>query len=187
MEKEAMKVTQIVIGVVAAVVLAGGGFAAGVTYSQEQRATNAAAPSGASGARGAAGGRQGGGGAGAAFGGAQPINGRVLAVNDGSITVAVIDRGQLGQGGAAASSSPATSSQIVLIGASTRIVKTTESDVKLADIKANDQVTIVGTTDSAGLVSASAIVVGGANVLGQLFGGGGGGRPGATPTSSPRP
>ena len=75
----------------------------------------------------------------------------------------------------------------MLIGASTRIVKTTESDVKLADIKANDQVTIVGTTDSAGLVSASAIVVGGANVLGQLFGGGGGGRPGATPTSSPRP
>ena len=181
-----MKVTQIVIGVVAAVVLAGGGFAAGMTYSQEQRATTAAAPSGASGARGAAGGRQGGG-AGAAFGGAQPINGRVLAVNDGSITVAVIDRGQLGQGGAAAGSSPATSSQIVLIGASTRIVKTTESDVKLADIKANDQVTIVGTTDSAGLVSASAIVVGGANVLGQLFGGGSGGRPGATPTSSPRP
>jgi len=181
-----MKVTQIVIGVVAAVVLAGGGFAAGMTYSQEQRVTTAAAPSGASGARGAAGGRQGGG-AGAAFGGAQPINGRVLAVNDGSITVAVIDRGQLGQGGAAAGSSPATSSQIVLIGASTRIVKTTESDVKLADIKANDQVTIVGTTDSAGLVSASAIVVGGANVLGQLFGGGGGGRPGATPTSSPRP
>jgi len=186
-----MKTTQIVIGAVAAVALAGGGFAAGMTYSQGQRVTTAAAsPSGALGARGATGGRQGGGGAGAAFGGALPINGRVLAVNDGSITVAIIDRGQLGQGGATAAS-PATTSQIVLVGSSIRIAKTTETDVKLADIKPNDQVTIVGTTDSAGLVSASAVVVGGVNVLGQLFGSQtgvpGGARPGATPTSSPRP
>ena len=74
---------------------------------------------------------------------------------------------------------------------SRRIVKTAETDVKLDDIKPNDQVTIVGTTDSAGLVSASAVVVGGVNVLGQLFGSQtgvpGGARPGATPTSSPRP
>ena len=187
-----MKTTRIVIGAVVAVALAGGGFAAGMTYAQGQNVTTASAsPSGAPGARGASGGRQGAGGAGAALGGAQPINGRVLAVNDGSLTVAVIERGQLGQGGASAGASPATTSQIVLVGASTRIVKTAETDVKLADIKPNDQVTIVGTTDSAGLVSASAVVVGGVNVLGQLLGSQtgvpGGARPGATPTSSPRP
>ena len=185
-----MKSTQIVIGVVAALAIAGAGFAAGMTYEKTQSpapssiATTGTTPTGGRGGTGA----RGAGGAGGALGGQVPINGRVLAVNDGSITVAAVERGQ---GQQAAGASPTTTSQIVLVGASTRIVKTTETDVKLADIKPNDQVTIVGTTDSAGLVSASAVVVGGVNVLGQLFGSQtgvpGGVRPGATPTSSPRP
>ncbi len=86
----------------------------------------------------------------------------------------------------------ATTSQIVLIGASTRIVKTTEADVKLSDLKVNDQVTVVGTTDATGMVSATAIVVGSTNILGQLFGSqtgnarlGGGARPSASPTKAP--
>src|SRR5205823_1914148 len=91
-----------------------------------------------------------------------------------------------GQGGAnaQASASPATSSQIVLVGTTTRIVKTTETDVKLSDLKVNDQVTVIGTTDTTGMVSATAIVVGSTNILGQLFGSqtgnaglGGGARP----------
>ncbi len=84
----------------------------------------------------------------------------------------------------------ATTSQIVLIGASTRIVKTTEADVKLSDLKVNDQVTVVGTTDATGRVTA--IVVGSTNILGQLFGSqtgnaglGGGARPSASPTKAP--
>ena len=66
-------------------------------------------------------------------------------------------------------------------------------DVKLGDIKVNDQVTVVGTPDTTGMVSATAIVVGSTNVLGQLFGsqtgtpGGFGARPGASasPTKAP--
>ena len=192
-----MKTPQIVIGVVAALALLGGGFAAGMTFDKSQ-ATNAgtAGATGATGARGGTGARVGFGGGGAggtgALGGQQPVTGRILAVNDGSITVAAVERGQGGQG-AQASASPATTSEIVLVGTTTRIVKTTETDVKLSDLKVNDQVTVIGTTDSTGMVSATAIVVGSTNILGQLFGsqtgtaglGGGGARPSASPTKAP--
>jgi hypothetical protein len=190
---EDMKTPQIVIGVVAALALAGGGFAAGMTYerSQATSTTGSTATTTGRGAGAAGRGAAGGSGVVGALGGQTPITGRVLAVNDGSITVAAVERGQQGQ--AAAGASPATTSQIVLVGANTRIVKTTETDVKLSDLKVSDQVTVVGTTDSAGLVSATAIVVGSTNVLGQLFGsqtgnpGGFGGRPGASasPTRAP--
>jgi len=119
------------------------------------------------------------------------VVGRVLAVNEGSITVAAVERGQ-GQN-TQAGASPATQSQIVLIGTNTRIVRTTETDVKLTDIKPNDQVTVVGTTDSTGMVSATAIVVGQTNILGQLFGtqtgnpGALGGRTGPAPSPTKAP
>lgn len=189
-----MKAPQVVIGAVAALALAGAGFAAGMTFERAQTpstaatgATGPAAARGAGGVRGAIGGA----GAQGALAGQQAVTGRILAVNDGSITVAAVERGVAGPG-AQPSASPATSSQIVLIGTSTRIVKTTETDVKLADLKVNDQVTVVGTTDAAGLVSATAIVVGPTNILGQLLGSqtgnaglGGGARPSATPTRAP--
>jgi hypothetical protein len=188
-----MKTPQIVIGVVAALALAGGGFAAGMTFDRSQTSsTNTAGTTGATGARGGSGARGGFGGGTGAVAGQQPVTGRILAVNDGSITIAAVERGLGGQN-AQASASPATTSQIVLVGASTRIVKTTETDVKLTDLKINDQITVVGTTDSTGMVSATAIVVGTTNVLGQLFGsqtgtgglGGGGARPSASPTRAP--
>jgi hypothetical protein len=189
-----MKAPQIVIGVVAVLALAGGGFAAGMTFERSQTpSTNAAGAAGATGARGGTGGRGvfGPGGTGAAAG-QQPLTGRILAVNDGSITIAAVERGLGGQN-AQASASPATTSQIVLVGTSTRIVKTTEADVKLSDLKVNDQITVVGTTDTTGMVSATAIVVGSTNILGQLFGsqtgsaglGGGGARPSASPSKAP--
>ena len=178
-----MKPAQIVIGVVIALALAGGGFAAGMTVARGSGAeANASpSPSGAAG-RGGAGitGRlgQGGGAAGAA--GGQAMAGRILSVNDGSITIEVRQPGAQG-------ASPTVTSQIVLVGSSTRIVKTVESDIKLTDLKANDQVTIVGSTDANGNVSATAIVAGG-NALQGLFGGqggpGGAGR-GASPSPSP--
>jgi len=189
-----MKTPQIVIGVVAALALAGGGFAAGMTFDRSQTSsTNTAGATGATGARGGSGARGGfGGGGTGAVAGQQPVTGRILAVNDGSITVAAVERGLGGQN-AQASASPATTSQIVLVGASTRIVKTTEADVKLSDLKVNDQVTVIGTTDTTGMVSATAIVVGTTNLLGQLFGsqtgtaglGGGGARPSASPSKAP--
>jgi hypothetical protein len=191
-----MKTPQIVIGVVVALALAGGGFAAGMTFDRAQNTgtgANATGATGPTGARGAAGARGGlGAGGTGALAGQQPVTGRILSVNDGSITVAAVERGQ-GGANAQASASPATTSQIVLIGTSTRIVKTTEADVKLSDLKVNDQVTVIGTTDTTGMVSATAIVVGSTNILGQLFGsqtgtaglGGGGARPSASPTRAP--
>ena len=178
-----MKPAQIVIGVVVALALAGGGFAAGMTVGRGTGPATenaAASPSGAAG-RGALAGRvgQGGGqGAAAALGG-QAVNGRILSVNDGSITIEVRQPGAQG-------ASPTVTSQIVLIGGSTRIVKTAETDIKIGDLKANDQVTIVGTTDASGNVAATAIVAGG-NALQGLFGGQGGpgGARGASPSPSP--
>ena len=72
-------------------------------------------------------------------------------MNDGSITVSVRQPGQNG-------ASPTVTSEIVLVGSSTKIVKTAETDIKATDLKANDQIQIVGTTDASGAVSASAIL-----------------------------
>jgi hypothetical protein len=187
-----VKAPQIVIGFVAALALAGDGFAAGVTFDKAQSASpSSTGATGATGARGGTGARGafGPGGAGT-LAGQQPVTGRILAVNDGSITVAPVERVQVGQG-AQASASPATGSQIVLIGGTTRIVKTTETELKASDLKVNDQVTITGTTDSAGMVSATAIVVGFTNIVGQLVGSptgagpGGSARPSANPSRAP--
>jgi hypothetical protein len=179
-----MKPAQIVIGVVIALALAAAGFAAGMTVGRGSGAeANASpSPSGAAGRGAGITGRLGQGGAAGASGaaGGQAMAGRILSVNDGSITIEVRQPGAQG-------ASPTVTSQIVLIGSSTRIVKTVESDIKLTDLKANDQVTIVGTTDANGNVSATAILAGG-NALQGLFGGqggpGGAGR-GASPSPSP--
>jgi hypothetical protein len=175
-----MKPAQVVIGVVIALALAGGGFAAGMTVAKSNEASASPSPTGAAGRSGVTGrGGQGGAGGSGAFGGGA-MTGRILSVNDGSITI------EVRQGGAQGAS-PTVTSQIVLIGSSTRIVKTVESDIKLTDLKANDQVTIVGTTDASGNLAATAIVAGG-NALQGLFGGQGGsgaGGRGASPSPSP--
>jgi len=181
-----MKPAQIAIGAVIALALAGGGFAAGMTVARgsSTEATAAASPSGAAG-RGALVGRVGQGGAAGGAGalGGQAMTGRILSVNDGSITIEVRQAGVAG-------ASPTVTSQIVLVGSSTRLVKTAETDIKLSDLKANDQVTIVGTTDANGNVAATAIVAGG-NALQGILGGQGGrtgpGGTGASPSPSARP
>src|SRR3990170_991738 len=119
-----MRPLHIVVGVVAALALAGGGFAAGMTVARgaPTDATASASPSGAPG---------------------RPPPGPP-------------PRPEAGTPGA----SPTVTSQIVLVGGSTRLVKTAETEIKLSDLRANDQVTIVGTTDASGNVSATAIVAG---------------------------
>jgi hypothetical protein len=172
-----MRPAQIAIGAVIALALAGGGFAVGMTVGRgtgPATETATASPSGAAG-RGAVGARLGQGGQGAL--GGQAVTGRILSVNDGSITIEVRQPGAQG-------ASPTVTSQIVLIGGSTRIVKTAETDIKLTDLKANDQVTIVGSTDANGNVSATAIVAGGNALQGVL---GGQGRPGPSPSPTARP
>jgi len=176
------RTTQIVIAAVIGLLLLGGGFAAGMTVGKGQTETAAkASPSGATGGSGAA--RFGGaGGARVGAGGQELVAGRVISVNDGSITVEVRQPGAQG-------ASPTTTSQIILVGSNTQIVKTTESAIKVTDLKANDNVQIVGAVDANGNLSANAIITGG-NALQQLFGGGagfggpGGGR-GASPSPSP--
>jgi hypothetical protein len=171
------------IAAVFGLLMLGGGFAAGMTVGKgsPEAASASASPSGAGrqivtgGAPGAAGAR--------GANGQQVVTGRVLSVNDGSITIEVRTGG--GQG-----ASPTVTSQIVLVGSSTKVVRTTETDIKVSDLKANDQIQIVGSTDATGSVSATAIVVGG-NALQQLFGGGApGGAPsgaGGRPSPSPSP
>jgi hypothetical protein len=178
-----MKPAQIAIAVVIGLALVGGGFAAGMTVGKgsANEAAASASPTGAAGRGQGITGRLGQGGAqgGAGALGGQATVGRILSVNDGSITVEVRQPGAQG-------ASPTVTSQIVLVGTSTRIVKTVETDVKLSDLKPNDQVTIVGTTDASGNVSATAIVAGG-NALQGLFGGQGGAGRGASPSPSARP
>lgn len=185
---------------VAALVLGGGGFVAGMTVgptiTKGDAAASASPAAGAQGRRqltGPGGAGQGGAGQGGAFAG-QQVAGQVISVNDGSITVEVRQPG-----------GDTTRSVIALVGSDARVVRNTEVDIKLTDIKPGDQVLIVGSQDQAtGTVSANAVVVG-INALQQLFGGGpaGGGRPGAggqfprpsgsavpvrpSPSASPRP
>lgn len=173
-----MKPAQIAIAAVIALALAGGGFAAGMTVGKGSvEAAASSSPSGAAGRGQAITGRLGPGGAQGASGafGAQAVTGRILSVNDGSITVEVRQPGAQG-------ASPTVTSQIVLVGSATRIVKTVETDIKLTDLKPSDQVTILGSTDASGNVAATAIVAGG-NALQGLFGGPGG--RGASPSPSP--
>src|SRR5260221_2361925 len=170
---------QIVVGVIVALALFGGGYAFGSTKTPT--ATTATTTTGAA-ASGRAG--QGAAGAGGAAANRGLTNGQIVAVNSDSITVQVRTAGQ---GGA----SPTVTTQLILVGTGTRVVKTAETDIKLADLKVGDQVAVAGTPDAAsGTVSASAIVLGGANVLGDILGGGqpGSGRgPGASGSPPPRP
>ena len=168
---------QVVVGVILALALFGGGYAFGSTRAPAATATASAGP--------AAAGRGGQGGAGAGAANRGLTNGQIIAVNTDSITIQVRSGGQNG-------ASPTTTTQLVLVGTGTRVVKTAETDVKLSDLKVGDQVTVAGTPDTAsGTLSAQAIVLGGTNILGDILGGtqfpggrgaGGSARPSASPT-----
>ena len=178
----ARRPVQIIVGVVVALALFGGGYAFGSTR------TPAATTTGATGSTGAATGRGGfgGGGAGGANGGAAAqrgiTNGQILSVNTDSITISI-------RAGGANGATGTTTTELVLVGSGTRVVKTVETDVKLTDLKVGDTITVAGTPDTAsGTVSATTIVVGATNILGDILGGTQfpGGR-GAGASASPRP
>lgn len=177
------KQVQIAVLVMAALVLSGGGFVAGMTIGPDLSGKGGAAAA----ETGPGAGRQqqaraSGAGAGAGgfvvAGGGNQLAGRVISVNDSSLTIEVRQPG-----------SDTSRSVIALVGSNARVVRTTETDIQLADIKAGDQVVVVGQTDQAtGTVSAN-VVVDGVNALQQIFGGGPGGGQGARPSGSgaPRP
>lgn len=172
------KQLQIAVLAAAAIVLGGGGFVAGMNVgpglSKGAEAAASPSPGGAAaqGRRVAGAGGGPGGAAGAVLG--QQVNGRVISVNDGSITIEIRQPG-----------SDTTRSTIALVGPSSRLVKTTETEIKLTDIKPGDQVLITGTTDQAtGTVSANAVIVG-IGAIQQLFGGGAGPGGQVRPSGSP--
>ena len=164
---------QVVVGVIVALSLFGGGYAFGSGRAPATATTTTTTVTAAASGRTFPGGA--GGGNAAARG---VSNGQIIAVNTDSITIQVRAPGQNG-------ASPTVTTQLVLVGTGTRVVKTAETDVKLSDLKAGDQITIAGTPDATtGSVSAQAIVLGGNNVLADLLGGGGV-RRGASPSPSP--
>lgn len=172
--------TQIALGVVVAIALFGGGFATGAVLGSRDGSVTTSTSAGTTTAPAAR--RAGGvapGGQGILGATSQATAGRVISVNDGSITVEVRQPGQAG-------ASPTTSSTIALVGSDTRLLKTVEQEIRLTDIKAGDQVTVVGTADAAtGTVSANAVLVGG-GALQQVLGGQRGRVPGVSPSPSPR-
>lgn len=177
------RITATVAGAVVALALFAGGYALGSSSAQARPASPSASAGGTTGGAAAGGGLRG---PGAAAGFNAPVNGRIISVNADSITIAVQAPRAAGAAGQP-SGSPALGSSIALVGASTRLVRTTETELKLSDLKAGDQVTVVGATDATtGTISAQAVVVGGANILGQLLGGPGGG-PGGPGPGAPRP
>ena len=163
---------QIIAGVLVALIVFGAGFFAGTSRA----ASGVANPTTA----GVAAGRRGAD-AGSAAASRSFVNGQILSVAPGSITIEVRAPGRQG-------ASPTVTSELILVGPTTRMVKTTESDVPLADLKAGDQITVSGTPDTAtGSVSAQAIVLGG-NVFADILGGGRRGRgPAPSPSPSPAP
>jgi hypothetical protein len=176
----ARRPVQIIVGVVVALALFGGGYAFGSTRAPAATATTA----GSTGATGR--GAFGAAGAGGANGGAAAARGvttgQILSVNTDSITISV-------RAGGANGATPTTSTTLVLVGSGTRVVKTVETDIKLTDLKVGDMITVAGTPDTAsGTVSAQTIVVGATNILGDILGGTQfpGGR-GAGASGSPRP
>ncbi len=166
---------QIVVGVIVALALFGGGYAFGSSRTPTAGTTTTGATATTAPGRGA----QGAGGGAANRG---LTTGQIIAINTDSITVQVRSGGQNG-------ASPTVTTQLVLVGTGTRVVKTAETDIKLSDLKVGDQVSVAGTPDTAsGTVSAQAIVLGGTNILGDILGGTQfPGRGGAGASGSPRP
>ena len=163
---------QMIAGVIVALALFGGGYAFGSSKAPAPTATTATGA--------AASGRVVQGAGGQANRGL--TNGQIIAVNSDSITVQVRQGGQNG-------ASATVTTQLILVGTGTRVVRTSETDVKLTDLKVGDTVTVAGTPDAtSGTISAQAIVLGGNNILGDILGGSGfPTRGGANPSGSPRP
>lgn len=138
---------QVAVLAAVALVFGGGGFVAGMTLAP------AAAPAGANPefAAALAQRRAGGavpGGPAAQLGG--QVAGTVISTGDGSITVEVTRPG-----------ADAAQSVIALVGGSTKVVRTSETEISVADIKAGDQVIVVGQRDAtSGAVNATTVVVG---------------------------
>jgi len=143
-----MNAKSIIITLVIAVVVGGAGFWGGMTYAQGQATSARAAFAGGAGftGRGGAGGTTGRAGFGGASGGA--TFGTILSINPTSISI---------QLPASTSTSAATGSKIVLYDSSTQIQEL--QSVAASSLSVGQSVTVTGTANSDGSVTASSIQV----------------------------
>ena len=139
---------QLAVVAAVALVFGGGGFVAGMTLAPAASPAAVNPEIAAALAQRRAGGAVPGGAVAAPLGG--QVIGKVISTADGSITVEVTRPG-----------ADSAQSVIALVGGSTKIVRTAETEISLADIKEGDQVIVVGPRDATtGTVSASTVVVG---------------------------
>ena len=150
----------ILVGIIALIIGGAGGFFGGMQYQKGQataaRAQFAGAFGGGAGGTGTGTGRTRG--AGAAGAGGMAVRGTIISKDNNSITVKL----------------PDNSTKIVIIGSSAMIAKSSEGTVD--DVTNGSNVTVFGTTNSDGTVTAQLVQVGG-----TMFGG----RPSGSPAASP--
>ena len=148
----------IIVGIVALIIGGVGGFFGGMQYQKGQAtAARAQFAGGFGGGTGAAGGRTRGAGAGA--NGGMAVRGTIISADSSSITVKL----------------PDGSTKIVILSSTTMIGKATTGSA--SDLTNGANVTIFGTTNSDGSVTAQNVQVGTA----MMFGG----RPSGSPQASP--
>ncbi|HWA52117.1 MAG TPA: hypothetical protein VG895_03630 [Patescibacteria group bacterium] len=150
----------IIVGVIALVIGGAAGFFGGMKY-QESKATTARSQFAAN----FGGGAEGNGATrrfGSANGGANgmAVRGQIISADNNSITVKLSDG----------------STKIIILGSSAMIAKTTAGTA--ADLTTGQEVTIFGTTNSDGSVTATNVQIGNAGMFG-------GPRPSGTPAASP--
>ena len=144
-----------IIGTVVAVILLGGAFWAGMSYGKSQSATPAGTQFGAgnfsSGGAGGFGGGTGGNAGGMRMGrsGGGFATGQVVASDANSVTI------KLASG----------STQIVLVGTSTQVLKSTLGNI--SDLAAGTNVTVMGATNSDGSLTAQSIQIRPAGMSGR--------------------
>jgi hypothetical protein len=132
----------IIVPIVAAVVFGGAGFWGGMTYAASQRPSFAGGNFAGRGGAGAAGGfARGGAGGGATFG-------TILSVDNGSFTV---------QLPTATTTGAASGTKLVLFNSSTQVSEM--QSVPTNNLKAGQNVTVTGTANSDGSITASSVMV----------------------------
>jgi hypothetical protein len=145
-----MKNQFIAVVVITAIVVGGGAFFWGMKYAT--RSIGTASPSGVY-ANGGDGLRMRGGRSGGASGGF--VAGNIIALDDKGITIEL--RSGIPEQNGTQTQTQGTGSKIVFVGSETQVVKTVAGSIK--DLAVGDQVTVAGTANSDGSVTAQSIQI----------------------------
>ena len=139
------------IWVIVGIIILAGVFYGGMSYGKGQVSTSSANTVGVSAGQFGRGSRTGGAGAGGGF-----VTGQVISKDANSVTIKLdANPATAGQGGAAASTP--TGSKIVFVDTSTMVTKTTNGTLK--DLTAGTQISVTGTTNTDGSVTAKSVQI----------------------------